>query len=76
MRNPDLASGRTADWEPFEISKEEYNDLIIEVSKINGLPFVYEEPPKGITNAEEWLIWQGVTKFGAKFKDKYMPHVD
>ncbi len=74
MRVPDISTGRTAEWEPFEISKLEYGLLVKELELIQGLPYRYELPPETIKNAKDWLLWQGYKWYAEKPETKYRPY--
>src|SRR5437867_1624080 len=44
-------------WEPLELTQDEYRDLVEAAQRLPGQPFKYVEPPKDVRLPEEWSHW-------------------
>jgi hypothetical protein len=44
-------------WEPFEVTQEEYRELVEAAEKLPGRPFKYVEPPNDVRLPDEWSHW-------------------
>ena len=48
---------REANWEPFEISDAEYDELLAELAGEPPLGYRVDEPPDYIVNHDQWVEW-------------------
>jgi hypothetical protein len=44
-------------WLPFEVTADDYRELVEAADKLPGRPFEYVEPPKKLRLPEEWSHW-------------------
>ena len=44
-------------WIPFEVTADEYRELVEAADRMPGRPFEYVEPPKDVHLPDEWGHW-------------------
>lgn len=50
---------REAEWEPFELSIDEYEALVMAIKKDPPIGYQCIEPPETVTSFQGWLAWIG-----------------